>query len=195
MFESFFKPKNRTKNWQRPDDLQLVFDLEAGSLNGVRLGDSLEAVSFLGPVEDRSGLKYQEYNYFSLGLCVCCGDDENTIDGFDVIQKDRWSPQERPYPGQFRYQGANHPIAQLTESNFVNDFGSPYWRDQDKDEIILFYEFPTVEWQVEFNLDGSFNRIIITSSPMFADENSRKAYGVTKHWPPTNADHSEDGRD
>lgn len=56
MFELFFGPKNPTKTWQRATGLRLDFDLEQGSLNGVRLGDPLEGVSFLGPVEDRKGL-------------------------------------------------------------------------------------------------------------------------------------------
>ena len=63
--------------------------------------------------------------------------------------------------------------------------GPPYWRDEDADELILFYEFPNLEWQIEFSLDGSFNRVNVTCNPLLADETQRKAYRVDKPWPPS----------
>ncbi len=41
-----------------------------------------------------------------------------------------------------------------------------HWRDEDESEVLLFYEFPWIDWQVEFQLDGSFNCILVTSKPM-----------------------------
>lgn len=184
MFESFFGPKNPTKKWQRADDLRLEFDLEQGSLNGVRLGDPLEAVSFLGPIEDRKGLPLAEYGYYSLGLRVCCHNDENIIDTFEIVQDDDFAPQYLSYSGRFHFRGKNLPLAQLNEQQFVREFGLPFWRDEDAKEIILFYEFSWLEWQVELRLDGSFKCLVVTSNPILAGASQRAAYGVTKPWPP-----------
>jgi len=52
MFEFLFGPKNPTKDWRRASGLRLVFDLEWGRLNGVALGDLLDRLSFLGPIEN-----------------------------------------------------------------------------------------------------------------------------------------------
>jgi len=70
MFEILFGPKNPTKDWQRALDSRLTFDLDCAKLNGVGFGDRLDRLAFLGPVEDRDGLRAGEYRYFSLGLSV-----------------------------------------------------------------------------------------------------------------------------
>jgi len=184
MLEFLFGPKNPTKDWQRASDLRLTFDLECGKLNGVGFGERLERLSFLGPVEDRSGLRQGEHRYFSLGLSVDCRSGDDTVDEFEIIQKDEYVPKYRPFPGAIQYHGENFDLGQLTEEICVRTLGPPFWKDEDADEIILFYEFPSREWQVEFALDGTLNRIIATSKPIMADERQRKAYGVTQPWPP-----------
>ncbi len=98
---SFFGPKYPTKLWARANDLQLDFDLELGSLNGVRLGDPLEAISFLGPVEDLRQLQDREYSYSSLGLSIGC--DECMVDSFEIVQHDYYSPLFGPYSGQLHW--------------------------------------------------------------------------------------------
>lgn len=60
----------------------------------------------------------------------------------------------------------------------------PQWRDQDDEEIIYFYEFPTHELQIEQSLDESIQRIFVTKQAVMADAENRKAYGVNKSWPP-----------
>ena len=184
MFDFLFGPKNPTANWQRPSGLQLSFDLQDGSLNGDRLGEPLEKMSFLGPVEDRQGLRTGEYKYYSLGLCVDCCNDENTIDSFEIVRKDPWEPKYEPFPGRFLCQRDVLNLGTLTKTSFTGHFDPPYWEDKDDDEIILFYEFPNREWQVEFALDGTFNRILVTRAPLLADEEQRLAYAVNKPWPP-----------
>jgi hypothetical protein len=184
MFEFLFGPKDPTKDWQRPSSLRLSFDLACGELNGVGLGQPLDLLSFLGPVEDRRGLSTGEYRYGSLGLSVGCHNEARIIDCFDIVQKDPYSPQYRPFSGSCHHQGVILDLGRLTDDAFTKAFGSPFWRDTDQDEIILFYEFPNREWQVEFALDGTFNRIVVTGKPLLADEQQRNAYGVNKPWPP-----------
>jgi len=182
MLEFLFGPKNPTKDWRRDPDLRLTFDLERGTLNGVGLGDSLDRLSFLGPVEDRTGLRSGEYRYFSLGLFVGC--NEGQIADYYIVQRDRFAPQYRPFAGVCCYRGEHLDLGRLTEEFFVENVGLPFWRDQDDDEILLFYEFPSREWQVEFALDGTLNVILVTGKPLMAEEEQRKAYGVDKPWPP-----------
>jgi len=183
MLEWLFGPKDPTKDWQRTRELRLEVDLERGALNGVRLTEPADRLSFLGPVEDRAGLKADEFRYDSLGLSVGY-DQEKAIDCFQFIQKDPACPQGRPFPGQCWYQGRILDLARATEPSFVEQVGSPYWRDEDEDEILLFYEFPAMEWQVEFAPDGTLNRILVTSAPLLADPRQREAYGLPPdRWP------------
>lgn len=184
MFHFLFGPKNPTKDWQRANILRLTFDLEFGTLNNVGFGERLDRLSFLGPVEDREGLKSGEYRYPSLGLSVDCNNTNNIIDHFEIIHKDQDNPLYQPFTGTVHYQGENLALGQLTKKFFIEKFGPPFWKDEDDKEILLFYEYPNQEWQVEFALDGTLNRIIVTNKPLMADECQRRAYGVTKPWPP-----------
>lgn len=185
MFEFLFGPTNPTKHWQRLPDLRLDFDLERAKLNGVGLGDPLETLSFLGPLEDRGLFRnIEEYGYFSLGLVVGCHNDERAIDCFEIVRSDRLSPRYRPYAGRFHYRGRDISLADLTELQFTDTFGAPYWRNEDDDEILLFYELPKVEWQVEFDPAGDFQRIVVESEPLLADLRAREAFGVSRPWPP-----------
>jgi hypothetical protein len=180
-----FPPEDKTAHWQRVAGLQLDFDLPRARLNGVGLGDRLEKLLFLGRREDREDAASREYCYFSLGLEVDCLGDGETIDGFELVQKDLYSPKWQPFCGACHYCGREIVLARLNEQSLVEQFGPPYWRDEDEDEILLFYEFsPNIEWQVELSLDGTMNRIIITNDPGMADEGQRKAFRVTRSWPP-----------
>jgi hypothetical protein len=93
-------------------------------------------------------------------------------------------PGKGTFPGSFRYGGVPLRLSNMSSSSDVQAvFGQPYWRDQDEDEIILFYEFPGVEWQIEFDLVGALKHLCV-GRPLLADTEQRAAYGVTKHWPP-----------
>ena len=179
-----FGPKNPTKDWQRAAGLQLECDVMQGVLNGVRLGDPLDDLRFLGPIEDRSGLKTQEYRYFSLGLSIGCYNSENIIDCFELIVKDADCPKYHPYAGRCHMEGVDLALHQIREQSLVERFGPPYWKDEDDKEAILFYEWPNLEWQIELAPDGSMNRIIVTRNPLMANRDQRNAYGVDKPWPP-----------
>lgn len=184
IFDFLFGPKNPTKGWRRTEDLQLDFDLEHATLNGVRLRDNRDGLSFLGPVEDRAALACRDLGYSSLGLLIGCSDKDNTVDCFLLVQRDPCCPEYQPFPGRCHYRGKSVSLEQFSEQVFLRDFGEPYWRDEDDEEIILFYEFPEFEWQVELTLDGRFKVLLIVADPAMADEAERIACGVTKPWPP-----------
>jgi hypothetical protein len=64
-------------------------------------------------------------------------------------------------------------------------FGEPYWRDADADEVLLFYELPEVEWQLEFPLPAAtLSAMVIVTPPLLADRQQRHHYGLDKPWPP-----------
>ncbi len=91
------------------------------------------------------------------------------------------------FPGTFTFQGETIAIGtQTTIEEIVSRFGEPYWRDVDKanDEIILFYENGTAEIQFEFPGMKRLGIITVMTDPLMADSEQRKAYGVTKPWPP-----------
>ena len=89
------------------------------------------------------------------------------------------------FPGEFRYRG--EPIALNTATTIheiLSRFGEPCHHDDDTDEDILFYEDGTVELQFEFPGKQHLGFITIMLRPLMANPEDRKAYGVTKPWPP-----------
>lgn len=183
MFDFLRRPKDPTQDWRRADNLQLTFDLQTASLNSIGLGQRIERLSFLGPVEDRSALRQLVYDYYSLGLAIE-HDEQGTIRSFTILSRDPDDPKYQPFPGVLLCRGENLAIEQLTEDFFLSRFGEPYCRDEDEDEVLLFHEFPNLEWQVECNLDGTLKRILLTDEPLMAEDRVRKDYAVTRPWPP-----------
>lgn len=181
-FDWFWRTPNPTQSWTRSACLELDFDLESARLNSVALGDSLNAASFLGPCEDSRWLANEEYGYESLGLRLSC--EQGRVDSMEIHSQCPEWPKYRSFAGRVRYGSRHFCIAELTEGQFVREFGTPFWRDQDKDEIILFYELPGREWQVEFLRNGDFKCMTVTSNALLARLEQRLAYGVSKPWPP-----------
>jgi hypothetical protein len=89
------------------------------------------------------------------------------------------------FPGRFKLDGRAIDLGlQTTESEIRALLGEPWWRDEDEDEVILFYEDGRVERQFELTKSGTLTVITLMLSPLMADREQRKAYGVTKPWPP-----------
>ncbi len=87
------------------------------------------------------------------------------------------------FSGWFRYRGRRLDLSEeTTERELIAFFGSPYWRDQDEDEVIPFYEFGECEWQIEMSLKDWLS-VFVIAPPILADPQQRAAYGVTKPWP------------
>ena len=89
------------------------------------------------------------------------------------------------FPGGFIRVGQGLQLdTETTIDEILALFGEPYWRDNDDDEIILFYEENGHEIQIEFPDRRRLGFITITSRPILADPKQCEAYGVTKPWPP-----------
>lgn len=181
--KSTFSLQDPTGQWQRTPDLGLQIDLQQPTLNGVELRRRLDILSFLGPAEERDE---GEFGYPSLGLSLDSIDFE-TFTGFQVVHSDPdYRPNYAPYPGECRFGNQPLVLADVTEPLLRDAMGEPYWRDEDDAEVILFYEYPYHELQIELTREGRLQCIGITSFPLMANQEQREAYGVTQAWPPTN---------
>ena len=183
----FFSLQDPTGEWRRAPTLKLEADLARPALYGVDLGRPLGDLSDLGPVEDRAANCREEFCYPSLGLVIESLDDEK-LTGFQLVVDDSvFRPSFAPFAGECLCGQQRLTLVGMTEARWKEAMGECYWRDEDEDEIILFYEYPYHEVQVEFTRNGALKCILVTSSPAMADEAQRQAYGVTRPWPAASA--------
>jgi len=181
----WFQRRAPTAGWREDPGLQLVADLEVFELNGVGFGDDVEGLRFLGPSETRW------YDYPSKGLQLDV-DSKGRLEGLVLalrggVYLGPTKPERvRQFAGRIRLNGRDWaPLELRGESDFIATWGEPYWRDEDEDEKLLFFEFDQCEVQVELTLEGVPQVLIVTSEPLMADPAQRDSYGVTKPWPPS----------
>ena len=174
--------RNPTRAWRADRSRQLVVDLDHFCLSGVGIGDSVEGLSFLGRgVHGSYGLAFP-----ARGLLIFAEGDRIT----EIVVYFGHADERRlgSFDGTFLHRGMPLVLSTAdTEESVISHFGEPFWRDQDENETILFYErdfeHETGEWQAEFGLDGHLKCLGIGWS-LFAAAEQRAAYGVTKDWPP-----------
>jgi hypothetical protein len=162
----------------------LIADLDRFELGGVGFGDPYSRLSFLGPSESPF------LDYHRKGLQVDVVDDR--LDGFtlalgaNAFLGASSSRPVRPFVGSLRIGGRELRVEELrSEGDLVALWGTPYWRDEDEDEILLFFEFPDGEIQVELSREGRPRVLVATPDPLMADPEQRRAYGVETPWPPS----------
>ena len=176
---SLFRSSNPTKGWKEDRAVAVVIDLDRHRLSGFGIRDRLAGLSFLGPATaDGSVLTFP-----SKGITV--GFANGLITWFAAYVAA--SPEEgiERFCGVFQYRGRRIDLSEGTaERETVTIFGPPYRRDQDAEEVILFYEFGEHEWQIEMSLNDRLRGFVI-APPILADAKQRAAYGVTKPWPST----------
>ncbi len=176
-----------TAGWIRAPDLRLLLDFHGGSLCGVALGDPVERLAFLGPT-DRSAGPEDDLEYLSLGLSV--GYTAGNIDFYGLWWQDHLGAGYRRYAGAVLLGGRAVALGPVTpEHEVLEAFGPPYWRDQDDEETILFYEprdasGRVTERQVELDDRGALRALLVLADPILAEEDSRRAYRVDRPWPP-----------
>jgi hypothetical protein len=122
MLEFLFGPSSPTRAWPPYAGQKLVFNLDEATLNGRRIGQPLESVSFLGPDEDRKGYRECELRYHSLGVCVeCLPADE--IRGFHVVYRDPDAKKYDPFGGQVMWRDRELDLGEISENQFMDAFG------------------------------------------------------------------------
>jgi hypothetical protein len=176
-------PPDPTRSWTPDPALRLEIDLDRHALCGVRLGDPLGWLRKLGPAESRKLAKKGRICYFSRGLQIEA--PQGTIKSVQLIWTDAEREGFKPFNGSCLRGGKPLALQGGTpESAVLQALGEPYWRDDDRGEIILFYEFGDVEWQAELSGEGALKRLILAKPPLLADDAQRRAYGIDKPWPP-----------
>ncbi len=179
----FRRKPDPTATWRAEPGLRLEFDFSSQALCGVRIGESLERLARLGPAEDKRAGGRGRYCYYSKGLEI--GAAAGLADSFLLVWDSPAEPRYRPFAGTCMYRGRDLGLsARTSEADIRQCFGEPYWRDQDEDEILLFYEFRSVEWMIELSPHRTLRAVQIVTPPLLADEGQRAAYKVTKPWPP-----------
>ena len=169
---------NSTRAWEEDGRLTLTADLDQNRLSGVRAGDPVERLSVLGPAQ----VMPFGFAWPHKGIDVTASNGRIQELGFYFGHAAE--PGKGVFVGGFRYGGVPVRLSQATsESDVQTLFGQPYWRDQDEDEILLFYESPAGEWQLEFDPGGALKHLRV-GFPLLADAEQRAAFGVTKPWPP-----------
>lgn len=183
IFDRFRRGRGPTEDWRAQHRL-LVVDLDDLELNGVGFGDPVERLSFLGPSES------QWYDYHRTGLSLDV--EEGRFHGVQVALRDgaflgAASKEEVvAFPGKVRMGGSDFRSSELTsEDDFVSALGEPYWREEDEDEVVLYYENPRegAEIQVEITDDGP-QVVLFSDEPLMADPEQRALQGVDRPWPP-----------
>lgn len=176
--------KSPTGEWREDRSVRLVIDLDRFELCGVGLGEPIERLSFLGPSESL------DFDYHRKGLRVDVTDGR--LDGLTIALE----------PGAFLGTGSDEAVRAFAggiriaaversgsqrwrERDFTEAWGQPYWRDEDEDEVLLFFEFPGREVQVELSPEGRARVLVLTPDPLLADPEQRASYRVDRAWPPT----------
>jgi hypothetical protein len=170
---------NPTRRWKEDRSVPLVVDLDRHRLADVGIGERFERLAFLGPADCDGDL----LSFRSRGVEVVT--EGGVVVEFTVfLRPPSEDEQMGRFAGSFRYRGAPLALSQGTrEREVVAVFGAPYWRDQDEDEVLLFYEFGEWEWGIELSLAGWLKAVVV-GKPLLADAETRAAYGVDKPWPP-----------
>lgn len=167
--------------WTAADAPPLEFDFSQNALSGVRLRDPVSCLWPFGPPEDAHRAKDGAYCFYSRGFEV--GVIRGRVEEFVL----RWRAVDgfQPFAGRSRLAEAEVKLSGgMAEAEWVQIFGEPFWRDEDRDEILLFYEFQgAVEWQVEIDRQAGLSAMVITALPLLADAAQRQAYRVSKPWP------------
>jgi hypothetical protein len=170
-----------TRHWVGDIRFPLQLDLSRHSLSAVRIGSPIDGLMRLGPAEDPEMAEDEVYRYYSRGVEV------TAEDGFVIGYRIIWRPDEgfQPFPGQCFFRGERVELSPTTsEAELSAIAGAPYWRDEDQHEILAFYEFDRIEWQIELTTDGRLSQWSIVTPPSMSDREQREAYGVTKPRPP-----------
>jgi len=154
----------------RVDWQAVVVDLVRGTCDSTTLGEPPRPIDFFSEHLHRGDTFRDERHGLELGV------REGRLDSIAVdIER---------FPGRLEIGGRKIDIASLvSEPALLALLGDPWWRDEDEDEVILFYEDGRGERQFELSKDGVLKFVTMLRTPLMADPEQRRAYGVTRPWP------------
>lgn len=157
-----------------------VLDLDRHRFNDIGIGSNSV------DVRRRDHLEHFDVVSTACERSVEIGTEGETVDYILVNWRDPEAPELPAFTGRIRYAGRLHPLTTATTKvEVLSILGPPYWIDEDADETILFYEFGEIEWQIEFDENEFLKVLLVATPPLLEDPEQRRAYGVTRDWPPT----------
>lgn len=183
LLRSLFGPPNPTRKWVENPMVARAVELDRHAFCGVAAGEPFDGLSFLGRSRIHPHIHtWHEYPHEGLRVDV----KEGAVESFIFTLTRDEDDDLTPYAGLLRYRGsalALHRIA--THEGVVSTFGEPWWREDDEEDVTLFYEFGgKFEWRFEGASDGRMC-LMFVGRPILADPWERESYGVTKPWPPS----------
>jgi hypothetical protein len=185
LLDKFRSKANPTDVWKADAGSvsELDFDFTTHSLSGIKLGDSSPLLWKLGPPEDKTESRQGAFCYYSKGFRAEV--ENGLITGFTLFWNEALHRPYANFQGVCRYRGQVLPLkAGCSEQEIRGFFGEPYWRDEDEEEVLLFYEFKNLEWQIEISCGDGLTTFLVLTPALMADREQRNAYKVTKPWPP-----------
>ena len=150
------------------------FDFDRHALCGIKPGDPVSLLWKLGPPENRDAEASGNCNYYSRGVQASV--EQGKIVSFVLFWNDKDQKQFLSFNGPCTYHGQVIALrAGLSEAEVASIFGEPYWRNEDREEIILFYEFGDVEWQIEIaRTEGLTAIVAFAGRPVFQMTRSKE---------------------
>ena len=185
LFKLFTPKADPLAGWKAEPGLVMNFDFDFDhhTLCGIKPGDPVSLLWKLGPSEDKTTEAEGNYNYYSKGVQVAV--ENGVIVSFILFWNDERRKQFLSFNGPSNYRGQKIELrGGMSDVEIRNIFGEPYWQDEDEDEFILFYEFGDIEWEIEISRREGLTALVVLTPPLLQDEEQRKAYRVTKSWPP-----------
>lgn len=185
LWDHLLAGRDPTRQWIADPRTRIELDLDCCSLCGIRLNQPVENLSRLGPPDNLRPTHYEVYEYRKLGFSFDA--DRGVITAFTVIfRPNDTTPGMTGFSGTVLHAGRKIPLdSDTSEEQFVAEFGSPYWREEEDDgEILDFYESGRIEWQAEFCSDKTLDVLVVTTTPTLADPEQRQYFKVDKPWPP-----------
>lgn len=182
LLQSIFGYKDPAAQWPLVGGQKVVFDFDKNTLNGVRLHAPWADLQVFGQPEMKRRKVGDSLVYLSRGFSADLY--QGTVSSYNFVWDDYLRQGFQPFQGSFIFKGKSVTLdGDTTEKEIESIFDDEYWRDEEKDEIILFYEVEGAEWQFELDKEGFLKTCLILAYPVLADEFQRQAYKVTKPWP------------
>lgn len=182
LLQTIFGYKDPAAQWPLVGGQKLVFDFDKNTFNGVGLHAPWAELQVFGQPEMKRRRVEDSLVYLSRGFSADLY--QGMVSSYSFVWDDYLRQGFQPFQGSFVFKGKSLSLdGDTTEKEIESIFDDEYWRDEGKDEIILFYEVEGAEWQFELDKEGFLKTCLILAYPVLADEFQRQAYKVTKPWP------------
>lgn len=147
---------NESDKWVKEPQAELIIDLSDPSLNGVKIGDNVSALSFLGK-SDNVQFRESSFQYKRLGLTVATG--ESKVKGLNLTFKSFVERVEsfggfRSFKGSINFEGTKLSL-EIEEIKKCLGEEAECWDD----EVDQCFRFVRNETWIEFIFDSQSHRI------------------------------------